>query len=83
MRWTLPTLGNDCRHAHHAFLFEPSHGYFLVLIMELASILGFLVVQLLRIHVPMLGTQVRSLVWEDPTCCRAANLCATTTEPTL
>ena len=30
-----------------------------------------LVVQWLRIHLPMQGTQVRSLVGEDPTCCRA------------
>ena len=29
------------------------------------------VVQWLRIHLPMQGTQVRSLVWEDPTCRRA------------
>ena len=42
-----------------------------------------LVVQLLRIHLPMLGTQVQSLFWEDPTCCRAANPCAATTEPML
>ena len=27
--------------------------------------------QWLRIHLPMQGTQVWSLVWEDPTCCRA------------
>ena len=26
----------------------------------------------LRIRLPMQGTQVRSLVWEDPTCCGAA-----------
>ena len=31
-----------------------------------------LVVQLLRIHLPMLGTQVLSLVREDPTCYVAA-----------
>ena len=31
----------------------------------------FLVVQLLRIHLPMQGTQVRALVQEDPTCRRA------------
>ena len=30
-----------------------------------------LVAQLLRIHLPMQGTQVRALVREDPTCCRA------------
>ena len=30
-----------------------------------------LVAQWLRIQLPMQGTQVRALVWEDPTCCRA------------
>ena len=30
-----------------------------------------LVVQWLRIHLPIQGTRVRALVWEDPTCCRA------------
>ena len=29
------------------------------------------VVQWLRIHLPMQGTRVRALVWEDPTCCGA------------
>ena len=27
-----------------------------------------LVAQWLRIHLPMQGTRVRALVWEDPTC---------------
>ena len=27
-----------------------------------------LVVQWLRIHLPMQGTRVRALIWEDPTC---------------
>ena len=31
----------------------------------------FLVVQWLRIHLPMQGTQVQALVQEDPTCCGA------------
>ena len=35
-----------------------------------------LVVQWLRIRLPMQATRVRALVWEDPTCCGA-----TTTEP--
>ena len=35
-----------------------------------------MVVQWLRVRLPMQGTRVRSLVWEDP-------LCATTTEPVL
>ena len=30
-----------------------------------------LVVQWLRIHLPVQGTWVPSLVWEDPTCCEA------------
>ena len=30
---------------------------------------AFLVVQWLRIRLPMQGTQVRSLVGEDPSCC--------------
>ena len=29
----------------------------------------------LRIHLPMQGTQVRSLVWEDPTCCNQHAAC--------
>ena len=32
-----------------------------------------LVVQWLRIRLPMQGTQVQALVWEDPTCHRATN----------
>ena len=31
-----------------------------------------LVVQWLRIRLPMQGTQVRTLAWEDPSCCEAA-----------
>ena len=31
-----------------------------------------LVAQWLRICLPMQGTQVQALVWEDPTCCGAA-----------
>ena len=30
-----------------------------------------LVMQWLRICLPMQGTEVRALVWEDPTCCGA------------
>ena len=30
-----------------------------------------LVVQWLRMLLPMQGTQVQSLVWEDPTCCES------------
>ena len=40
-----------------------------------------LVVQWLRIHLPMQGTQVQSLVREDPA--GQLSLCATTAEPTL
>ena len=32
---------------------------------------AFLVAQWLRICLPMQGTQVQALVWEDPTCGRA------------
>ena len=43
-----------------------------------------LVVQWLRIRLPMQGTQVRALVREDPTCHGATKpLCTTTTEPEL
>ena len=50
-----------------------------------------LVVQWLRIRLPMQGTQVRALVWEDPTCHGAArahapqllNLCSRAHEPQL
>ena len=36
------------------------------------SLIGtFLVAQWLRIRLPMQGTRVQSLVWEDPTCCGA------------
>ena len=44
-----------------------------------------LVVQWLRIRLPMQRTRVRALVPEDSTCCRASklSLCTTTTEPLL
>ena len=42
-----------------------------------------LVVQWLRICLPMQGTWVRALVWEDPTCRGATRPCTTTTEPEL
>ena len=32
-----------------------------------------LVVQWMRICLPMQGTRVRALVWEDPTCCGATD----------
>ena len=34
----------------------------------------FLVVQWLRIRLPVQGTQVQSLVWDDPTRCGTTNL---------
>ena len=43
----------------------------------------FLVVQWLRIRLPMQGTQVVSLGWEDPIVMGQVNPCATTSEPTL
>ena len=42
-----------------------------------------LVVQWLRIRLPMQGTQVQALVREDPTCHGATKPVATTTEPAL
>ena len=42
-----------------------------------------LVVQWLRIHLAMQRTLFLSLVWEDPTCQRVTNPCATITEPEL
>ena len=42
----------------------------------------FLVVQWIRILLPMQGTQVQPLVWEDSSPLRASP-CTTTTEPTL
>ena len=41
---------------------------------QIEGLRDFLVVQWLRICLPMQGTQVRSLVWEDPTCPEAAGL---------
>ena len=45
--------------------------------------LDFLVVQWLRICLPMQGTHVQALFQEDPTCCRATKPGRTTTEPVL
>ena len=42
-----------------------------------------LVVQWLRIRLPMQGTWVQALVQEDPTCREQLSLCATATEPAL
>ena len=39
--------------------------------------------QWLRIRLPMQGTRVQALVWEDPTCVEQLSPCATTTEPAL
>ena len=41
---------------------------FLLIIKNLGT---SLVAQWLRIHLPMQGTLVQALVWEDPTCCGA------------
>ena len=41
-----------------------------------------LVVQWIRIRLPMQGTQVRSLVREDPTCRGATSLCTQLLKPT-
>ena len=36
-----------------------------------------------RVHLPVQETWVQSLVWEDPTCCRATKPVSTTFEPVL
>ena len=45
------------------------------------SLRASLVAQWLRICLPMQGTRVRALVWEDPTCRGAAGPIGTATEP--
>ena len=42
-----------------------------------------LVAQGLRIRLPMQGTWVQALVWEDPHATEQLSPCATTTEPAL
>ena len=42
-----------------------------------------LVVQGLKAHLPVQGTQVQSLVWEDSTCCEATKPISHNTEPEL
>ena len=46
--------------------------YVLYFWIQKEAILASLVVQWLRIRLSMQGTRVRALVWEDPTCRRAA-----------
>ena len=41
-----------------------------------------LVVHWIRIYLPLQGTRVQFLVWEDPTWCGHLSLSVTTTEPT-
>ena len=41
--------------------------------LRIATLGASLVAQWLRICLPMQGTRVRALVWEDPACCGAAN----------
>ena len=48
--------------------------FFLVFKIFFFKLEASLVAQWLRIHLPMQGTRVRSLVREDPTCCRAIYL---------
>ena len=45
--------------------------YHLILVRMKEKNRAFLVAQWLRICLPMQGTRVRALVWEDPTCCGA------------
>ena len=42
-----------------------------------------LVVQGIKVHLPVRGTQVQSLVWEDSTCCEATKPIFHNTEPKL
>ena len=42
-----------------------------------------LMAQWLRIHLPMQGTRVQSLVWENPHAAEQLSPCTTTTEPAL
>ena len=55
-------------------------------VLEISERRASLVALCLRIHLPMQGTWVRALVWEDPTCRRATkpvshNYRACTLEP--
>ena len=43
-----------------------------ILMVKTMGLGASLVVQWLRVRLPMPGTQVRSLVWDDPTCRGAA-----------
>ena len=47
--------------------------YSLVTVVNNTALRASLVVQWLRICLPMQGTRVRALVWEYPTCCGATN----------
>ena len=58
------------------FVFFKSHWYLKFLNYTWTS----LVVQGLRICLPMQGTQIRFLVWKNPTCCRQLNSCTMTSE---
>ena len=45
-----------------------------------ANVWTSLMAQWIRVCLPMQVTQVPSLIWENPTCCRATNPCVTTAE---
>ena len=70
----------------YTFIFGPvclgpvGYSYFLLEFQIRACHRTSLVAQWIKTHLPGQGTQVRSLVWEDPTCFGITNPC---TEPTL
>ena len=58
-----------------------THTQTYIYILKMKSFWASLVAQWLRIRLPMQGTQVQSLVQEDPTCRGATEpMCHTTTE---
>ena len=71
LRWSGPLY---TLHSHGLFLvahLSPSSTQQLEGTVKNLHLGASLVAQRLRIRLPMLGTRVRALVWEDPTCHRA------------
>ena len=54
----------------HPVPFRPLQS--IVQVLKVCDVGAFLVAQWLRVFLPMQGTRVRALAWEDPTCCGAA-----------
>ena len=63
--WQVKTRSGLPLILHYGELYNYFIIYYNVMIIEIGT---SLVVQWLRIHLPKQGTQVRALVWEDPTC---------------